>query len=163
MDEQTIIKGKHFAEIVRRYCSWAESASVGFDVDMQTAQSILAELHFAILDLRNDDFEDDVELENVSTEQWKIVKERFTNLPIDGYWLVFDPTKDRESETVFTTLSEDLADIYRDLKYGLLLFDAGHIAKATWEWKFNFQIHWGRHLVDAQKVIYSWFFNNGEL
>ncbi len=163
MNEQTIAKVEYFAEVVRRYCAWAESPSVDVYADMQTARRILTELHFAVLDLPDNEFEDDVELEDVTTEQWKCVRERFTNLPVDGYWFVFDPTKAAENENVFGTLSEDLADIFRDIKYGLRLFEAGHIIEAAWEWKFNFKIHWGRHLLDAQKVIYSWFFNNGEL
>ncbi len=163
MDEQTVAKVKCFAEIVSRYCAWAESPAADVNVDMQTARRILAELHFAVLDLPENDFEDDVELEDITTEQWKAIRERFTNLPVDGYWFVFDPIQTGENDAVFGTLSEDLADIYRDIKYGLRLFEAGHITEATWEWKFNFKIHWGRHLLDAQKVIYSWFSNNEEL
>ncbi|MDQ3713827.1 MAG: DUF5063 domain-containing protein [Acidobacteriota bacterium] len=163
MDEQIKTKVEHFAEIVRRYCAWAETSSVDVNADMQTAQRLLAELHLAVLDLPDDEFEDDVELEDITAEQWKTVRERFANLQAEGYWTVFDPTKDQENETVFALLSDDLADIYRDIKYGLLVFDTGHIAEATWEWKFNFKIHWGRHLLDAQKVIYSWISNNGEL
>ena len=158
MNEETKINIERFAEIVRRYCAWAESASVDDNADMQTAQKLLAELHFAVLDLPDDEFEDDVELEDITTEQWQTVRDRFANLQIEGYWTVFDPTKDQENDTVFSLLSDDLTDIYRDIKYGLLLFDAGHISEAIWEWKFNFKIHWGRHLLDAQKVIYCWLY-----
>ena len=163
MDEQTKTEAARFAGIVRRYCSWAESSSVDVNADMRTAQKLLAELHLAVLNLPENEFEDDVELKDVSAEQWKTVRDRFANLPIDGYWFVFDPTNDEENDTVFGTLSNDLADIYRDIKYGFLLFNAGHIVEATWEWQFNFKIHWGRHLSDAQKVIYSWHSNNGDL
>ena len=161
MDEQIKTKVEHFAEIVRRYCAWADGSSVDINADMQTAQILLAELHFAVLDLPDDEFEDDVELEDVTAEQWKTVRERFANLQEEGYWTVFDPTKDQENDTVFALLADDLADIYRDIKYGLLVFDAGHISEAIWEWKFNFKIHWGRHLLDAQKVVYSWLYKNG--
>jgi len=160
MDGELKSKVEDFAEIVRRYCIWAKSPFGEIEVEMQTAQKILAELNYFVLDLPDDEFEDDVELEDVSTEQWKIVRNRFENLPIKGYWTIFDPTKDKENDAVFAELSDDLADIYQDIKYGLVLFDAGHFSEAVWEWKFNFKIHWGRHLLNAQKVIYSWNFTN---
>ena len=162
MDEQTKIKVENFAEIVRRYCVWAESQFVEIEVEMQTAQIILAELNYFVLELPDDDSDDEIKLEDVSTEQWKAVQNRFRSLPVDGYWTIFDPSKVEEKESVYTELSDDLADIYRDIKYGLLLFDAGHFSEAIWEWKFHFRIHWGRHLLNAQKVIYSWNFANGK-
>jgi hypothetical protein len=116
-----------------------------------------------VLDLPDDEFEDDVELEDISTEQWNVIRDRFRKLPVDGYWTIFDPSKIEDKEAIYNELSDDLADIYRDIKYGLLLFDAGHFSEAIWEWKFNFKIHWGRHLSSAQKVIYSWNFTNDEL
>jgi Domain of unknown function (DUF5063) len=157
MDEQTKIKVEKFAEIARRYCAWAESSASETHSEMQMAQKFLAELNYFVLDLPDDEFEDDVELEDVSTEQWKLVRERFSNLPVNGYWTIFDPIYDEEKVAVYGMLSDDLGDIYRDIKYGLLLFDAGHFSEAVWEWRFNFNIHWGRHLLDAQKVIYSYF------
>ena len=163
MDEQTKIKVENFAGIVRRYCDWAESTADESHLEMQKSQKILAELNLFVLDLPDDVYEEDVELEKVSTEQWKLVRDRFRKLPVDGYWTIFDPSKIEDKEAIYNELSDDLADIYRDIKYGLLLFDAGHLLEAVWEWKFNFRIHWGRHLSSAQKVIYSWNFTNDEL
>lgn len=156
MDEQVIKDTKHFAEIVHRYCGWAESLPLDSNGDILKAQKLLAELHLAVLNLPDHVFGDDAEVEDVSTEKWEIVRDRFSNLPIEGYWVVFDPTQDEDNEPVYGLLSDDLADIYQNIKYGLLLFEAGHIEEAIWEWKFNFNIHWGRHLVNAQSVIYSW-------
>jgi hypothetical protein len=162
INENSKIKAESFAKIVRRYCIWAESSAGEINADMKTAQKILAELYFAVLELPDDEFEDNVELEDVSIEQWKAVRDRFANLPVDGYWTIFDPSKVEENEAVFAQLSDNLADIYRDIKYGLILFDAEHTSEAIWQWKFNFKIHWGRHLLSAQKVIYSWIYNNEE-
>lgn len=130
MDEQIKIKVEHFAKIVNSYCAWAEGSSVDVKAEMQMAQRILAELYLAVLDLPDDEFEDDIELEDVTAEQWNTVRDRFANLPIEGHWVIFDPTKDQENDTVFALLSDDLADIYRDVKYGLLLFEAEHISEA---------------------------------
>lgn len=162
MNEELKTKVERFAGIVRRYCVWAESEAGKINAEMQTAQQILAELFLNVLDLPDDELGDEFKLEDVSTEQWKVVRDRFRNLPVDGYWTIFDPSKTEDDEPVFGELSDDLADIYRDIKYGLSLFDAGHYSEAIWEWKFHFKFHWGRHLLNAQKVIYSWNSNNDE-
>ena len=103
MDEK-LKKSRKFCGNFRRYCVWAESPFGEIDVEMQTAQMILAELNYFVLDLPDDDSEDDIKLEDVSTEQWKVVQSRFKNLPVDGYWTIFDPSKVEENEAVFTEL-----------------------------------------------------------
>ncbi len=160
MDERTKTEIERFADIVRRYCTWAENPLADAETEMQTARNLLSELH-AVIFLPEVETDGNVELEDVTAEEWKGVVARFANLPVDGYWLVFDPIEAQENETVYATLADDLADIYRDTKYGLRLFDSGHLAEAAWEWKFNFKIHWGWHLLEAQKVIHFWFVHNG--
>jgi hypothetical protein len=47
---------------------------------------------------------------------------------------------------------DDLADIYRDLKHGLRLFEIGTPngrSEAIWEWRFGYENHWGTHLMRA--------------
>jgi hypothetical protein len=92
MDEQVIKNTTYFAEIVHRYCGWAENPSSDSIADILKAQKLLAELHLAVLNLPDNVFGDDAEIEVVSTEKWEIIRERFSNLPIEGYWVVFDPT-----------------------------------------------------------------------
>jgi hypothetical protein len=54
-------------------------------------------------------------------EQWEqiysLLKEKLGDW--DPYWQVFDPTTDKEA--VCGTVADDIADIYRDLKEGLVL------------------------------------------
>jgi hypothetical protein len=160
-DEPRKTEIEHFAGIVRRYCAWAENPLADVETEMQTARKLLAELH-AVISLPDLETGDNIELEDITTKEWKSVATRFSSLPVDGYWLVFDPIKEQENDTVYTTVADDLADIYRDTKYGLRLFDAGHVAEAIWEWKFHYKIHWGWHLLGAQRVIHFWFFNHGD-
>lgn len=72
--------------------------------------------------------------------------DRFSNLPVNGYWDVFDPLLEAEKEPVWNSLADDLADIYQDIKEDLVLFDAGQVEEAVWQWRFHFLIHWGKHL-----------------
>jgi hypothetical protein len=74
----------------------------------------------------------------------------------DIYSQVFDPVAD--TEAIKTTLSDDLSDIYTDLKQSLIKYDSEEEANqriAIWEWKFNMQIHWGHHVVGVLSPIHS--------
>ena len=51
-------------------------------------------------------------------------------------------------------MSDDLGDIYRDVKEGLLLLAEGLSADAVWHWRFNFWSHWGEHSVNALRIIH---------
>jgi hypothetical protein len=74
----------------------------------------------------------------------------------DVYSEVFDPVFDEEA--IKTTLSDDLSDIYIDLKRTLSNYDSGDPRSrriAIWNWKFHMKIHWGHHLVCAMCPIHS--------
>lgn len=147
---------KQFAEIAGNYCLWAESFCSNFPQVMLIARKLLAGLHLAVLDLP--DFgcgKDVIDIPSLSKENH--VYQHFQNMPINGYWDVFDPLNQEDTQSVFNSLADDLSDIYRDLKRGLLLYNQGYITEAVWEWRFNFQIHWGVHLVSAQRAIHSYF------
>ncbi|HEX8266084.1 MAG TPA: DUF5063 domain-containing protein [Pyrinomonadaceae bacterium] len=144
-----------FAQIAQRYCDWAESPFGDANNEMHIARRFLAELHLAVITLP--DLEsDDTECVDLSDE-WKLVLSRFQNLPVDGYWDVFYPLELEKEEPVFNMLSDDLSDIYRDLKDGLVLYKKGKIAEAVRKWKFHFDIHWGAHLTGAQRAIHAYF------
>ena len=145
-----------FAEVAKRYCSWAEGPTHEPHEDMVFARKVLAELHLAVLDLPDNCPDSDTE-DKISHEMWQAVCARFSELPVDGYWDVFDPLVKDKDEPVFNTLWDDLSDIYRDVKEGLLLYEDGKTEEAIWEWRFNFTIHWGAHLTGAQRAIHSYF------
>jgi hypothetical protein len=146
-----------FAEVAQRYCSWAEQRPSGEPRDeMQTARKLLIELHRAVIDLPDLGPGEDTK-DAVSADEWRSVQGRFQKLPVKGYWDVFNPLE--EEAPVFNTLSDDLSDIYRDLKEGLLLYARGQVVEGVWEWRFNFEIHWGAHLTGAQRAIHAYFSN----
>lgn len=68
------------------------------------------------------------------------------------YWEVFDPRE--ESSPVVGDVGDDLADIYRDVKNGLVAFNKGPANEAVWHWQRGFRFHWGDHVVDALRVIH---------
>ena len=145
-----------FAAIVKRYCSWAESALGEPRGEMFTARRLLAELHLEVLNLPDLGLGEDTECA-LSSDEWNSVCGHFQKLPVNGYWDVFNPLV--EEVPVLNTPFDDLTDIYRDVKRGLLLYDRGQVVEAVWEWRFNFEIHWGAHLMGAQRVIHAYFSN----
>lgn len=68
------------------------------------------------------------------------------------YWKVFDPRE--HEEPLAGSLTDDLGDIYRDLHRGLCIARLGEISDACWDWRFNFEIHWGNHATDAIRVLH---------
>lgn len=55
-------------------------------------------------------------------------------------------------------LWDDLADIYRDLRHGLQLWKLdtpAAQAQAAWEWRFQYEIHWGEHLFRAMESVHE--------
>jgi hypothetical protein len=51
-------------------------------------------------------------------------------------------------------LSDDLADIYVDLREGIVNRTVGRaVDDVIWEWRFTFTINWGRHALDALRVL----------
>lgn len=61
----------------------------------------------------------------------------------DLFLVVFDPWKSSAPEAIHGSLSDGLADIWRDLKNGIFLASAGNLEGAVWHWRFSFEYHWG--------------------
>jgi hypothetical protein len=71
----------------------------------------------------------------------------------DSYWLEFDAAP--EEMHMSGSLADDLTDIYFDLSYGLELLDEVWPQRAAEAWQSTYRIHWGQHLVDAERHLYA--------
>jgi hypothetical protein len=149
-----------FIDVVRRYCAWAESVPGEPHREMITARQLLAELQLSAINLPVTDVLGNHKFQPIVRKKWEAVHNRFSRLPVVGYWDVYDPLEQREKTPLFGTLADDLTDIYRDLKTYLPLFDAGHTSEALWQWRFRFLANWGYHLAGAQRVLHSYFSND---
>jgi hypothetical protein len=148
-----------FAEVAHRYCAWAEGELGDPNEEMRRVQLLLAELHLAAVELPDLGIGKNLDAVSMSHDEWSRFYEKFDRLPITNYSDVFKPLK--EEEPVTNSLADDLADIYRDLKAGLSLFEANHPIDAAWNWRFGFQTHWGQHLVGAQRPIHEYLAEEG--
>jgi hypothetical protein len=145
---------KHFAEVGRRYCTWAEGVFGESQEEIHRARLLLADLHLAAVQLPDLGIGKDIDAVHISEDEWSRIFQKFGRLPVSTYSDVFNPLK--EKEPVTCNLADDLADIYRDIKGGLVLFDSRHPIDAAWEWRFGFQTHWGHHLLGAQRAIHEY-------
>ncbi|HTK43032.1 MAG TPA: DUF5063 domain-containing protein [Gemmatimonadales bacterium] len=90
-------------------------------------------------------------------EPWRELHTSLTSLIGDRnvYREIYDPYEPLSESEVTGSLADDLADIYRDVRAGLVKWARGESGEALWEWRFNFQIHWGEHLTGALRALYS--------
>jgi hypothetical protein len=134
MDTKDVIH--QFAEVAARYCVWAESELSGSTQAIISVQMLLAELHWAILQLQLPDLEFDAEYEEIiaksRNQQLKVYPKFAKSLPIDYYWDVFNPLALEDIEPLCNSLADDLADIYHDLKPALSLYESQHLFEAIW-------------------------------
>lgn len=147
-----------FAAIARRYCEWVEDAPNADDVLL--VHKLLAELQLRALELP--DVSCDDEYVDVGNREGSLekVRDRLHTLPFEIYSQMFDVFADGE-EPVCGALSDDLGDIYYDLREGLYFFDKGNENEAVWRWRLSYFSHWGRHLTGAQTALHQFFADQG--
>jgi hypothetical protein len=91
---------------------------------------------------------------------WHKAYEASRRLPLDYYSEIFDPTVVPAEAPVTGSVSDDLADIYRDVVTGLRAYKRGDRAGAIWEWSFGLHSHWGAHAIGAIRALHWWLRNN---
>jgi len=136
-----------------------KSASMSRRQFLETVQRLVADLYRLALSLPHVAPDTaDGQRDQVSNEQWWAVYNQLDQRLGEAniYWLVFDPADSKDHEAIAQTLSDDLADIYRDLKNcipadGFEAFDND----ALWSLRFNFETHWGQHAVSALAAIHA--------
>lgn len=149
-----------FAALAESYCQLVESGQVGSPDFLGGVRKILLETYAAAVALPPvTDAPHEVRPEKKSIrEQRRAIFGRLRlELPIDVYRCIFNPLQ-LEQEPVVGSLADDLADIWGDLKPGLQALrelPAELQPDVWWEWKFAFESHWGRHAMDALRVLHE--------
>lgn len=143
---------KLFSEAAKEFCDWAGGPDT-HELDLRDILVRLSNLNLIILETQQLGFGEDIAHVSVSDADWNRVYAKFSALPLKYYSIMFNPEV-LEEAPVTGDLADDLADIYRDIKSGLLLHEAGHTVEAIWVWKQTYMIHWGRHVTSAIHAIY---------
>lgn len=131
-----------FASAARDYVELVGSPPTDggeFAEDLFRVVSRLSTTVIALPDVAPDATPDEVELA-VGDDEWRRIYELSGTLPFSQYYDVSDATGD---------IADDVADIYRDLKPGLLALDrndARLVSGAVWTWRTSYESHWRQHL-----------------
>lgn len=151
---------KAFLEAAREYCAFIESTDKADNEFWIALQGLLLTLYQQGTTLPRTTLEHDEEFnDKLSKEEFEKILTRISEKVGDSrfYWEVFDPTNERDTQPGCGDLVDDLGDIYRDLKDGLMIFDLGTMAsrdEALWDFNFGFEHHWGYHGINALRTIH---------
>ena len=69
-------------------------------------------------------------------------------------------------DRLLSSISENMADIYQDIKDFLLLYQTGTnevMNDAVWECRMNFENFWGQKLVNSMRAIHSFIYSGEEI
>lgn len=149
---------RQFAIAARAFCAWSEGEPGTPEGEVVAALRHLTELYQDALNLP-DSFED-IDAPSIPDEEWAVVFRRFDVFPFKHYSECFNPHVVPGEKPVVSDIADDLADIWRDVKRGLVLYSCGHFDAAAWEWKENFRYHWGHHAVGAIYALHCWLAQN---
>jgi hypothetical protein len=147
-------------DVARTYYHLIDSAKTLPRQDfLKQVQGLLAQLYALVHELplptlEEDDPEDSSIPRETANPKQPIYRRLSQYLgEANGYWMVLDPYDPEDYESVHQTLADDLGDIYWELQICL----SNHLAEkdVQWQLRFNFEIHWGQHVVDALMAIHS--------
>jgi hypothetical protein len=159
-----------FVAVANEYCKYAEHASqLKGDELLRILQRILPLMYIkASLLPRLEPFFEDGNEKFVTESDWtvihEILKKKFGTA--DDYLEVFDEKTNETEGPVISSISENMADIYQDIKDFLLLYQTGTaevMSDALWECKMNFENFWGQKLVNAMRAIHKFIYSEEEI
>jgi hypothetical protein len=78
---------------------------------------------------------------------------------------VFDEKAKDSEGPVVSSLAENMADIYQDLKNSLVLYRTGTnevMNDAVWECRLNFEHYWGQLLTNSLRAIHYFIYSGEE-
>jgi len=143
-----------FFDAATPFCKWAESAPATPAEEVDTAIKMLSKLLALVHELPQ--LFDDEDAPSATHDEWLAVYKRFGALPFNYYACYSEPHLAENPSPGVGDIADDLADIWRDLRGGLELYQKGNYAAAAWEWRESFNIHWGRHASRALYAFQCW-------
>jgi len=159
-----------FVAVANEYCKYAEHASeIKGEELLRIMQRLLPLLYLkaSLLPVLKPYFEDGNE-KFINESAWNIVHETLLKGfgSANDYLDVADEKNDQPDRTVVSSLAENMADIYQDLKDFILLYQTGTnevMNDALWECRENFENLWGQKLVNSLKAIHKYIYSGDTL
>lgn len=152
-----------FAKLAERYVDLIERHDeLSLSAFVSDAHPLVVDLDRAALDLPAVDPSEADLPDQLTSDEWARLFEslRCKFGQRDWYTEMFDPYA-QDDTPVPHSLSDDLTDIYRDVRHGLSGWRGGRTDDAVWEWRFSFETHWGRHATSALRALHALVYDRG--
>lgn len=163
-DVNNIVASKsviEFATIASEYCSLVESI---FETEkkefVNSLLALLPMLYLKVQFLPELEFiSEDLIDKSVSEEEWETINNDVAKMFSDDnkYIEIYDPVEET-AVSKETYISENIADIYQDVKDFVNMYHQGSIEAmndAIVECKNNFKDYWGQHLVNSLRILHN--------
>lgn len=158
-----------FVTVANEFCTFVESAGELTRKDLlEKLQKLFPLLYLKAALLPELEEEDDAPEKFVSEEDYDFILRKISTKlgEYDSYPEVFEPGTSLGEANVEANISENVADIYQDLKDFILCYRIGTIEvmrSALWECKNNFEQYWGQRLVNGLRAIHQLVYGNTSL
>jgi len=170
MDAHDIVYSKNVVEFVtvaNEYCvSIEQVAKFSAEENLQKLQKLLPLLYLKAAVLPKTEQILDEELEKFVTElDYNMLHQKWLQMlnEYDNFYEVFDPNIQFGQETVTASVSENLMDIYQDVKNFLISYSIGNdevMNDALSECIYHFEEFWGQQLVNVLRAIHMLVYSN---
>lgn len=156
-----------FVTVANEYCSAIENVTkLSAEANLQKLQKLLPLLYLKAAVLPKTELLLEEELEKYVTElDYNMLLDKWLQLlgENDDYYEVFDPNIQFGQEKVTASVSENLVDIYQDLKNFLISYSIGNdelMNDALHDCRFHFEEFWGQELVNVLRAIHMLVYAN---
>jgi len=159
-----------FATVANEYCSFIESVDKFQRKDfIKRVQKLFPLLYLkaALLPVPDIEMSDYASEKFVGEEDYNFIlnklEEKFGQF--DAYQEVFDPSIQFSESAIEASISENITDVYQDLKDFILSYRIGTIEvmnDALWACRNNFEQYWGQRLVNGLRALHNLVYNNPE-
>ena len=172
MDAHQIVYSKNVVEFVTvasEYCSSIENVTkISAEANLQKMQKLIPLLYLKAAMLPKTERLLDEELEKYISElDYNVLHQKWLQLlnEYDSFYEVFDPSIQFGQETVTASISENLLDIYQDLKNFLIAYSIGNeevMNDALAESVEHFEDFWGQQLVNVFRAVHMLVYSNAD-
>jgi len=159
-----------FVAVANEYCKYLEhAAEIKGEEMLKIMQRIMPLLYLkaSLLPALDPFFEEGNE-KFVTEDAWrKIFEELRQKLgTADEFMEIFENKLDEDAVPVKSGISENMADMYQDIKDFLLLYQTGTMEvmnDAVWECRNSFEDIWGQKLVNTIRAIHRFLYSGEEI
>jgi hypothetical protein len=170
MDAHQVVYSKNVVEFVTvasEYCSSVENvAKLQTEENLQKMQKLLSLLYLKASILPKTERLLDEDLEKYISElDYNMLHQKWLYQlnEYDSFYEVFDPSIQFGQERVTASISENLLDIYQDIKNFLISYSIGNeevMNDALVECVEHFEEFWGQQLVNVLRAVHMLVYSN---